>query len=392
MLKNCYTIVHQQHHLHGGRHIKASRTIMTNKLYERIHYDPPKWIADSIASVHIPAVKVTLGRFPTPIHEIKLPDMDNPSLRVWIKRDDLTSFDLSGNKVRKLEFLLADCIEKGHDSVITIGGIQSNHAKATAVAARQLGLDSHLILRTPLSSQDIDFTGNLLFDRMVNAKIYTVTSGTYARFGSEALTRQLQANLTMDGRNPYVIPVGGSNEIGLFGYLEFVEELMNHDTEFDHIVFACGSGGTASGISIGIKLSGLKTKVHAIGVCDSPEYFYDHVKQACENIGIPCNNPQDYLTVHRGNGIGYAKSTDDEIQYIHKISSLTGIILDPVYSGKAVYHFVHHVLKESKEIFKPDDKILFVHTGGVLGLYEKVNQLKTVCTSSISRLDISDLN
>lgn len=126
-----------------------------------------------------------------------------------------SSFDLSGNKVRKLEFLLADALEKGHDCVITIGGIQSNHARATAVAARQLGLQPYLILRRPTGSTDqpISLTGNLLLDRMVDAKIRTVTTGTYMRIGSQKLGEQLVEELRAEGRNPYLVPVGGSNSL-----------------------------------------------------------------------------------------------------------------------------------------------------------------------------------
>lgn len=194
---------------------------------------------------------------------------------MWIKRDDLSSFDLSGNKVRKLEFLMAAAVASGHDSIITIGGQQSNHARATACCSKQLGLESHLILRCPDPEKDPGLAGNLLLNRLVGANIYTVSPGTYARIGSAELTAQLAEKLRAQGKNPYVVPVGGSNELGAWGYIEFVRELIQQCQDmaigdFDHIIFACGSGGTATGIALGLRLSGIKTKVHAVGVCDSP--------------------------------------------------------------------------------------------------------------------------
>jgi D-cysteine desulfhydrase len=166
-----------------------------------------------------------------------------------VKRDDLSSFDISGNKVRKLEFLLAEALGSDfsgaqYDSVITIGGIQSNHARATAVASRQLGLDPFLILRGREQPEEVKLVGNLLFNRLVKADIRLVSPGTYARIGSVGLTEQLAEQLRQQGRRPYVIPVGGSNAVGMFGYMEAVEEIRQQcsalQTEFDHIVFACG--------------------------------------------------------------------------------------------------------------------------------------------------------
>ena len=195
-------------------------------LYSQDIYNPPSWISEFIPQQFIPSTRINLGQLPTPIHRLNKQTLSGP-YELWLKRDDLSSFDLTGNKVRKLEFLLADALQKGHDSVITIGGLQSNHARATAVAAKQIGLESHLILRTSELPSDIDLTGNLLFNRLVGAHIHTVTPSTYAQIGSKSLTHQLQTQLiTEKGLNPYIIPVGGSNNIGLFGYLECVHEIL----------------------------------------------------------------------------------------------------------------------------------------------------------------------
>ena len=309
---------------------------------------------------------------------------------MFIKRDDLTSFDLSGNKVRKLEFLMAQALRGEYDSVVTIGGIQSNHARSTACCARQLGLEPHLILRNSNDlTQDPSYTGNLLLDRMVGAKIYQVSTGTYARLGSKNLCAQLESQLQNEGKKPYVIPVGGSNVLGAWGYLEAINEIStqirNANNEnglpmkFDHIVFACGSGGTATGLALGARLASLGSKIHAVGVCDSPDYFYNHIEEVSALLGVDFSKigyPRDWCTVYRGQGLGYAKSTEEELNFIQRVSMTTGIIVDPVYSGKALYYFSQSVNRSEAGI-QDGESILFIHTGGVLGLYDKVDQLSS---------------
>lgn len=359
-------------------------------------YQPPQWLSQTIPSAILPQNKVTLGRFPTPVHKWSVPGLEE--LDVFIKRDDLSSFDLSGNKVRKLEFLMAEAIKGKHDCVITAGGVQSNHCRATAVAARQLGIDPYLILRTTTRSTDsqveeLGLTGNLLLDRLVGANIRTVTLSQYVQYGQELLLSQLADQLKEEGRNPYIIPVGGSNTLGAFGYTECIQEIIAEQTVegklFDHIVFGCGSGGTAAGLALGMLLSGLSktTHLHGVGVCDSPKYFYDHITEVAKSIGVFSNDDnapynensiKEFCHIYPGQGIGYAKSTTEELQYITGLSQQTGIILDPVYSGKAMYHFVEKVVKgdsAARELIQPGQRILFIHTGGTLGLYDKVGEV-----------------
>jgi len=375
-------------------------------LYSRATYIAPSWISSYIPESKIPHHRIHLGQLPTPLHPLKLHGIINSAVidndnnntplslmnqyECWMKRDDMSSFDLTGNKIRKLEFLLADAIEKGHESVITIGGLQSNHARATAVAAAQLGLKAHLILRTPLTSiEEIDLTGNLLFNRLTNASIYTVSPGTYAQFGSISLTNQLAQQLVDASLGePYIIPVGGSNELGLYGYIDCVSEILSSGISFDHVVFACGSGGTAMGLSLGFRLAQLHQpslkvpKVHAVNVCDRPEYFYHHMEEISAKLGLDLaiiGHPREWLNIYPGVGVGYAKSTEEELKFIYEFGSRTGVVLDPVYGGKALYYFVTNVLHPVGINFNSDikkrSKILFIHTGGTFGLYEKQRQL-----------------
>lgn len=341
-------------------------------------YSPPSWASH----LHpIPTHFVSLGQFPTPIHRWNLPDLPADT-EVWIKRDDLTGMQLSGNKVRKLEFLMAAAKAEGADCVITLGGIQSNHCRATAVAARYLNLDCYLVLRTSRTQveEDPGLTGNLLVERMVGAHVELVSKEEYRQYGSEALGRMLKEKLIREGRSPYVIPVGGSNSLGAWGYVEATREIEEQVKEktctangFDDIVMACGSGGTTAGLALASYLSTLKARVHAYAVCDDPDYFYDYIQGLLDgmNANIGARN---LVNVVDAKGLGYAMSTSEELKVVKEVAEATGVILDPVYSGKALVG----LLKDMKE--KPENwvgrKVLFVHTGGLLGMYDKVQQLQ----------------
>jgi 1-aminocyclopropane-1-carboxylate deaminase/D-cysteine desulfhydrase-like pyridoxal-dependent ACC family enzyme len=297
-----------------------------------------------------------------------------------------------------------------------------------------VGMEPHLILRTRRANiveeiqtkQDqgkgIDafgYTGNILFDRIVGSSIYTVTPGEYGRVGSHELIDRLCLNLQEEDRNEeegnvYPIPVGGSNGLGTWGYLLAVDELLDQleGTQMvDHIVFACGSGGTATGITLGIALAFLQDKVdqrrpqlHAVGVCDSPEIFYQEIVNIITQMGLdhfstskdtPDINQwvRDHVRVHQGKGLGYATSTPQELEFCAHFAQETGIALDPVYSGKALSHFVSHVLKSEKDSFR-NSSVLFWHTGGSLGLFDKVDALASSLNSAsvVKRIDVYGRN
>ncbi|XAR53147.1 D-cysteine desulfhydrase [Bertholletia excelsa] len=339
-------------------------------------YQPPSWASHLNP---IPSHVFSLGHLPTPIHKWNLPNLPK-NTQVWLKRDDLSGMQLSGNKVRKLEFLLADAVAQGADCVITIGGIQSNHCRATAVAAKYLNLDCYLILRTSkvLVDRDPGLTGNLLVERMVGAHIDLVSKEEYAEIGSVALTDMLKEKLMNEGRKPYVIPVGGSNSLGTWGYIEAVREIewqlqtANGNGGFDDIVVACGSGASIAGLAIGSWLSTLKAKVHAFSVCDDPDYFYQFVQGLLDGLeGGVCSH--DIADIQNAKGLGYAMNTSEELNFVKQIAEITGVVLDPVYSGKAAYGMMKD-MAESPEKWE-GRKILFIHTGGLLGLFDKTDQL-----------------
>eukprot|EP00534_Pseudo-nitzschia_fraudulenta_P010297 CAMPEP_0201227980 /NCGR_PEP_ID=MMETSP0851-20130426/195395_1 /ASSEMBLY_ACC=CAM_ASM_000631 /TAXON_ID=183588 /ORGANISM="Pseudo-nitzschia fraudulenta, Strain WWA7" /LENGTH=407 /DNA_ID=CAMNT_0047517767 /DNA_START=135 /DNA_END=1358 /DNA_ORIENTATION=- len=379
-----------------------------------------------------PNYRLRLANLPTPLQDIVLSNcvactensvlqpLRDLNIQLLVKRDDMTAgVELGGNKIRKLEFLLADAQDGDYDSVITIGGEQSNHCRATATACRMVGLEPHLILRTKRANEveknkeedSFGYVGNILFDRLAGAAIHTCTPGEYGRVGSNALIEALSEDLASkpeekERRKAYKIPVGGSNGLGTWGYIEAVDELMQQldedDDKIDHVVFACGSGGTAAGIGLGLSLAYREKndidnlpKVHAVGVCDYPDYFYETISFIAKEMGLEMPESRsleefvrESIVVHQGKGRGYASSTSEELDFIVKFALETGISLDPVYSGKALFQFMNAV-KDDPQAYR-NSRIMFWHTGGSLGNYEKIEALsgKLESVSPVERMNV----
>lgn len=408
--------------LHSRSVNAITMTIQTpNKL---IPYHPPDF-ARPLRNV--PSHRLNIANLPSPLHRIPmssdlkkdsvLKPFQDLNIDFLIKRDDMSAgVELGGNKIRKLEFLLADALQSNCDTVVTIGGEQSNHCRATAAACRLVGLEPHLILRTKTANRveedkmvkqkdSFGHVGNLLFDRIVGSRIYTCTPGEYGRFGSKALVDRVCADLSgSKGKKVYPIPVGGSNGLGTWGYIEAIHELKDqlNGEKVHHVVFACGSGGTASGITLGLALGYKEERekmpeIHAVGVCDDPEYFYQEVKRISQEMDLDlsgvstCESIEGYIkecmTVHQGKGKGYASSTKEELSFIVNFALETGIILDPVYSGKALFYFMEE-LKDHPEKYR-NTSILFWHTGGSLGVYDKIDEMSDMMSniSSVERLN-----
>ena len=283
-----------------------------------------------------------------------------------------------------------------------------------------VGLEPHLILRTKRANEveqskeedSFGYVGNILFDRMAGSHIHTCTPGEYGRAGSPSLIDSLAEDLEKEKqKKAYKIPVGGSNGLGTWGYIDAVNEFMNQidgdDDTIDHVIFASGSGGTAAGISLGLSLAYREKRntehiptVHAVGVCDYPDYFYETIASIAKEMGLDMTSVpseshtsvEDFvrnsLIVHQGKGLGYAFSTQEELDFIIGFALETGISLDPVYSGKALYQFMNEV-KENPESYR-NSRVVFWHTGGSLGNYEKVESLRGTL-QSISRVERMDV-
>lgn len=320
--------------------------------------------------------KLKLGNFPTKIERLeKLSTMLKEN--IYIKRDDQTGSEVSGNKIRKLEFSINEAINNDCDTLITCGGIQSNHARATAAAGIKLGLKSVLVLR---SDETPEMEGNYLIDKIMGADIRIISSEDYRERRQEIMENILK-ELEEKGRKGYIIPEGASNGIGTFGYINCFKEILDQEKElgitFDTIVTAVGSGGTFAGLYLGNKLTESNKKIVGINVCDSAEYFKDKVCSILEEVKtyIPDRKfeiTKDDMHIIDGYvGDGYALSRPEELEFICDFAEAEGIILDPVYTGKTMKGLYTELKKGT---FKDSKNILFIHTGGIFGLFSKRNQ------------------
>ena len=299
--------------------------------------------------------RVDLARLPTPLERF---DQLLDGRPVLVKRDDLTGTALTGNKVRKLEYLLADAQARGARRVLTCGGIQSNHCRATAIAAARLGLGCVLFLRTA-EPEPAASTGNLRLDRLVGADVRFVTPEQYR----ERAARMREAA----GADGYVVPEGGSNALGSWGYIRAVDEMAAQwDAPPSAVVCATGSGGTLAGLAIGLRRRALDTPVYGVAVCDDAAYFTRIVERISAEATdrwptLPRVRAADVRVIEGFKGRGYALSTPEEMSDIEAIARRSGLILDPVYTGKAFRPLLH-----DPDRFGP--RPLFVHTGGIFGL------------------------
>lgn len=318
--------------------------------------------------------RVSLGCFPTRIDPITRLGLRSGGAPVWVKRDDQSGSDLSGNKVRKLEFLLAEAIESRCDCVITCGGIQSNHCRATAVAARRLGLDSVLFLRGDAPAVA---DGNLLIDRLVGARAVFITPEEYERRGD--LMAGEADRLRAEGRRPYVIPEGGSNALGAWGYISMMEEMaaQGFGDRVRHIVCATGSAGTLAGLLLGGRLLALPALIRGVAVCDDEAYFRRRVLEIVsmfrDRFGIAVSvEPSEVRVVEGYKGPGYAKAFPRLLDRIRSVAAEEGLILDPVYTGKAFLAFGDLLMNGE---IPPQDEALFIHTGGIFSLFAYRDEL-----------------
>ncbi len=315
------------------------------------------------------------ANLPTKIEKLDRLSAELGNVEIYIKRDDQTGTEFSGNKIRKLEFAIKEALDQGCDYLITCGGIQSNHARATAAIAAKLGMYSYLVLRGT-GEEDID--SNYFLDKVLGASIKFITPEDYKERRMEIMT-QLAEELSAQGHKAYVIPEGASNGIGTFGYYRALEEILVQEKElgikFDAIVTAVGSGGTYAGLFYANEVNNNAAKIFGVNVCEDKEHFRNQITNILEEsfgyTGEKIDFSREDINIIDGYvGIGYAMSRPEEIEFIQKLARLEGIILDPVYTGKAMYGLVEEIKKGA---FANYEKILFIHTGGLFGLFPKRN-------------------
>jgi len=315
---------------------------------------------------------IPLANLPTPIEKLERISDAWGGPEIYVKRDDLTGCAVSGNKIRKLVFSVAEALDQGADMLITCGGIQSNHARATAVVAARTGISCRLILwgEPPKSCQ-----GNLLIDRLAGADIQFVPQHSFADM--ESILADAARQLREKGKRPHIIPEGASNEIGYFGYIQAAEEIQHQlkemDLEVDYIITAVGSGGTLGGLVLGRIFFGPEAEPIGINVNHTASYFQDRISgiigRMIEKYGWKLELPKPSIRLIDGYvGKGYAVSRPEELSLIAEVARLEGLILDPVYTGKAMFGLRDQIRKGK---FTKGQKVLFLHTGGIFGIFPK---------------------
>ena len=317
--------------------------------------------------------RLRIAHAPTPLEPMKNLSALLGGPNLWIKRDDCTGLATGGNKTRKLEYLMADALQKKADSVITQGATQSNHARQTAAIAARLGMKCHVILenRTGYAFEDYRHSGNVFLDRLYGASLSEVPGGTDMDQAMETLAGKLRDA----GGRPYVIPGGGSNAIGALGYvtcaLELAEQASNAGLDIDVLVHATGSAGTQAGLVAGFEGARAQIPVYGIGVRapKAPQEARVHglAERTCELLGIPGAVAREKVVANCDYvGEGYGLPTPGMIDAVTMLARSEGILLDPVYSGKGMAGLIDLVRKGH---FSKGQNVVFLHTGGAVGLY-----------------------
>lgn len=316
--------------------------------------------------------RVIMSHGPTPLEA--MPRLSQAiGCNLHIKRDDCTGLGAGGNKTRKLEYLLAAAREEGADTLVTIGGLQSNHARQTAAAAAKCGFACELVLEDVAGTPKQDYynNGNMLLGRLLGANIHHVDEGE----DGGGVAEQLLVRLAEAGRKPYLIPVGGSNEIGSLGYVRCADEILAQiaaqNLQVDQIVHASGSAGTQAGLLAGFIAAGVDIPVLGIAVSRDTEAQQALVQALLEKtlqyLGIDPALATGRVVADGGYyGEGYGITTPATLEALKMCARLEGVLLDPVYTGKAMAGLID---KCRSGVFTTRQNILFLHTGGSPGLF-----------------------
>ncbi len=317
--------------------------------------------------------RVRLGHLPTPLDELPRLTRALGGPRILVKRDDQTGLATGGNKTRKLEFSVGEALRRGADTLVTLGAVQSNHARQTAAAAARCGLRCILVLRghPPAAT-----TGNLLLDHLLGARV--IFSGARPR---EEVADEVVAAEAAAGRRPYLIPVGASDEFGAPGFAAAVEELdaqlRERGIRADRVVVATSSFGTQAGMCVGARLLGFRPQIAGIAI-DSPRAdvqrgVADIAARTFRRLGVEATlSPDEVVAYDAYLGAGYGVLGEAEKEAVQLVARSEGLLLDPVYTGRAMAGLVDLVRKRE---FGPDETIVFWHTGGSAALYAYADEL-----------------
>ena len=358
-------------------HIKGINLVtnatQTNELEMPFSHEMEQSLCKDLSLTLAKFPKVRLGHLPTPLEPMDRLSEILGGPRLWVKRDDCTGLSSGGNKTRKLEFLMADAQSKGADTIITQGATQSNHARQTTAAAAKLGMECHILLEDRTGSNDHSYilNGNVLLDRLHGASVSKRSGGT----DMNAEMQDFAESLIEKGKNPYIIPGGGSNAIGALGYVNCARELTEQASEIglkvDALVHATGSAGTQAGLVAG--LAAIQSDIHLLGIGvrapkDKQEQMvFDLAQKTADHLdtGIKIERDKvraicDYV------GAGYGLPTDGMIKAVKLLAQSEGLLFDPVYSGKGLDGLIDQI---KKGYFAGMDNVVFLHTGGSAALF-----------------------
>lgn len=321
--------------------------------------------------------RVHLAHLPTPLERLDRLTKELGGPEIWIKRDDCTGLSTGGNKTRKLEFLMAEALAQGADTVMTQGATQSNHARQTAAFAAKLGLGCHILLEDRTGSNDANYNGNgnVLLDHLHGATTSKRAGGLDMQAEMEAVAERMRA----EGRKVYIIPGGGSNATGALGYVNCAFELVGQANDrsllIDHLVTATGSAGTQAGLITGLKAINAGIPLTGIGVRAPKEKQEENVfalaRKTAEKLGCPdVVSRADVVADSSYVGAGYGIPRGDTLEAIRMFAQLEGILLDPVYSGKGAAGLIDYCRKGK---FKKGERVVFLHTGGSAALFGYVS-------------------
>jgi len=308
--------------------------------------------------------RLHFAHIPTIIEELPRLSRILGGPRLMVKRDDQTGLAFGGNKTRKLEFLVAEAREQGCDMLISAGALQSNHCRQTAAAAARFGFECTLVLNGEMPEQP---SANLLLDRMFGAEIVTVPD----RKDRDRVLQETFDKAVAAGRKPYLVPYGGSSPTGALGYAFAMKEFMEQNVHADWIVFGTSSGGTHAGLVLGQRVFGFTGKVLGISIDESEEWLKTHVSalasSASEKLGERIEfTPAEVLANADYCAAGYGVLTNAEREAVNLFAKCEGLLLDPVYTGRAAAGMIDLI---RKGFFKKDETILFWHTGGQPALF-----------------------
>ena len=312
--------------------------------------------------------RLNFSILPTPIHKLeRLSEMLGSNL--YCKRDDLTGFAMGGNKTRKLDFLIAEALEQGNDTIVGVGANQSNFCRMAAGCGVAAGFDVHLVLGGKKPDKD---TGNLLLDKMFGAAIHHVDTKDWDAWEDSAM--ELKNQLEAQGKKVYYLPVGGSTPTGALGYVaamaEIVEQSKNMGIEFQTLIHASSSAGTQTGLIVGKAVSGWTGNITGIGVAKNKYKLEQEIKsladQTARLLGVEYK-PSDIFVDDSYLGEEYSARTKKGTEAIELFARKEGIILDHVYSGKAAAAMIDYARNGQ---FGRNENILFIHTGGNIEIFE----------------------